>query len=128
MTTPSVAKKLKDDLLRMADGKELFAIREGDNAKQVEAQQFKTVLAKEWLIKIGITANAVSQERHFNRSINLPEPSDVSMLATYLKDKLMSTLLDLQSPSLKSYKDVTSLVQVRLTTYNKRRPGEIENL
>ena len=28
MKTPSVAKKLKDDLLRMADGKELFVIRE----------------------------------------------------------------------------------------------------
>ena len=74
MKTPSVAKKLKDDLLRMADGTELFVIREGDNAKQLEAKQFKTVLENEWLIKIGITANAVSQERHFNRNINLPEP------------------------------------------------------
>ena len=42
MKTPSVAKKLKNDL-RMADGKELFAIREGDNAKQLETLFYREV-------------------------------------------------------------------------------------
>ena len=128
MKTPSVAGKLKHDLRRLALAKELFAIKEGNNDKVKEAKAFLKVMDKEWLIKIGITESAVSQERNFNKRPELPNPTDMSKLTTFIKKKLNETVYDVETPEWKTFVDVTSWVQARLVTYNKRRPGEVETL
>ena len=104
----------------------MFAIKEGNKMKVQEAKQFAKVLEKEWLIKIGIMASAVSHERNFSIKQELPDPTDIGLLTKYVKNKLTCSTYSVEIPTWKTYLNVVCLVQTRLATYNKRWPGEIE--
>lgn len=53
MATPLVTKKLKDDITRMAEAKEMFAIKHGDPKKKDEAWRLLKVLEKKWPLITG---------------------------------------------------------------------------
>ena len=112
----------------MASAKEYFSIKAGESGKGAEAKQFMKVLLKDWNIRIGITANDVSEERNFNKKVELPHPKDVNKLTSYVKTKLRQSNLTDQDQNWSTYSSIVTLVQTRLSTYNKRRPGEIESL
>ena len=92
MKTPSVAMKLKDDLLRMASIKQMFAIKEGKEDKENEAKRFVQVFEREWKIKLGVTTTAVTTERRFNKKPSLPNPDDIRKLSVYIKPSSLKYL------------------------------------
>ena len=128
MKTPSVARRLKEDLVHLSETKELFGIIEQNDTTKKEAKEFKKVLSKEWPIRLGRTANSVAEENNFNKEQNLPDPSDMKKLTTYIRTSLASCVLDAKNPTWRSYAEACTLLETRLATYNKRRPGEIESL
>ena len=52
----------------------------------------KLGLLKDWNIRIGITVNAVSEERKFNKKVALPHPKGVNKLTSYVKTKLRQSM------------------------------------
>ena len=125
MASPSIVRKLREDLLRMAQIKKTFAIKEHNTVLKIEAEEFMVVLQQEWETKIARSATVEEKKRNFEKEVHLPEPSDIETLSLFLRNKL-NNLEDYES--LDDHHHFVKYLQTRLVTYNKRRPGEIEEL
>ena len=78
-------------------------------------------------IKVSRMAKDVAQEQNFNKKKEIPLQDDVQKLSAYIKTKLQSFKPDPETPTtMKAFTELASTVQVLLSTFNKRRPGEIE--
>ena len=129
MGKPSIAKKLKHDIVRMSETKEVLGIKLSDKEKQNDAIQFLKVMNKEWNIKIAITANA-TRPQSSDASDQLPHPTDLSTFNNYIKEEIVKNekCHDYENPKWETYTRAISLLQAKLATYNKRRPGEVEDM
>ena len=71
-------------------------------------------------------AQVVLLDRQFNKVTYLPDPEDVvkfnDCLNTYVRQ------LDLTTTTPENFKKITEIGAAKLTLYNRRRPGEVENL
>ena len=126
MRNPSIAQKLHDNLIRMADSKELLAIKSGHKNKQIVAKEFMKVMKKEWFLRVAKTSTAVAQERNCQKDQHIPNPNDIQKLSDFVKAGVSSCIYEEKNPTWTNYVRIVSLLQVRLAMYNKRRPGEIE--
>jgi hypothetical protein len=125
---PSNARKLGQHLKKLAGIKETEAIMSDDNDQQIkqqEARDFLILMEKKWPAEISVRASATIAERNFNKKTELPLPSDLKKVSDYLQNeagKLDS--VDLKDD--RNYLRAVEIIQARLLTYNKRRPGELE--
>ena len=85
MQTPSVAKRLKEDIMKIANAKEFFAIIEHDTEKEQDVKRFFKIFESQWAVRVERTATAVATNKQFNRKQELPEPEDVEKLTKYVK-------------------------------------------
>ncbi len=122
---PSVMIKLAEDIKRMTGHKLSLGYKSYDQKMVAEATAFSHVLDLEMSVKITKNASAVLQERRFNKKIELPQPTDVKKFSDYILAELDQLSLTVEWDT---YRRAIKLVQCRLLTYNKRRPGELENI
>lgn len=85
---PSVALKLDEDLNKMVSAKIAFAAKSRNALVRKEGKLFASVLAREWRLKVKKQAVVLLQERQFNKNTALPDPKDITTLATFLINKL----------------------------------------
>ena len=126
METPSVAKRLEEDFIKIANAKDFFAISENNTDAEDEAKRFMKVFGSQWALRLAKTGTAVAEEIRFNREEQLPEPQNIEMLPRFVKEQLSQLRVNFDQPTWAQYKTAVELEEVRLTTYNRRRPGEIE--
>ena len=126
LTTPSVPLKLQWDIQRMVESKEVIGIKNDDAAQEREAGQFLKVFNKEWPRRLARPARALAEERRIQKTIAIPGPEDLKRFSLYLQGRIAK--LDFSIRGWTKFSEVASLIQARLATYNKRRPGEVEAL
>ncbi|XP_014672580.1 PREDICTED: uncharacterized protein LOC106813048 [Priapulus caudatus] len=120
---PCTAIKLGHDIQRMTDIKETKALMDGNKQQQVNAENFNKLMRKNWHEHITSLANAVITERNFNKLVLLPKPDDLKKLSDHIQGEIgkMDVIKDKSD-----FRRAVELVEARLLTYNKRRPGELE--
>ena len=121
LTHPSVALKIGHDLGKVAEAKEILAIKAGDRKMEKEATDLLKVIQKQWKTKVSSFALAIQDERNFKKK-NGPSSS------TRSRETVRASGFDMTSMTTTSYKRAVILVQARLASFNKRRPGELESL
>ena len=65
-------------------------------------------------------------KRQFNINHQLPSPEDITKLNEFMNKELENLNLDIKSKE--NYSAVCKLSAAKTTIYNRRRPGEVENL
>lgn len=120
---PSNALKMGYYLKEMADIKYSQALIKQEEEKAKDAQAFRFLCEKNWSTDVSSLACATIAERKFNQVIELPLPSDLKSLSTYLQ-KEANSIKSVYDDT--SYRHAVCIAQARLVTYNKRRPGELE--
>ena len=120
---PSVALRMGHLLESLAQKKLSLALQSGNAASASEARDFLTVKKSEWYEKISAGALADLTSRKFNKVTNLPKAEDIQSLSSYLIRELKRS-----ERKLEDYRNTQILVLVRLLTFNRRRPGELEQL
>ena len=88
----------------------------------MEAEQFVKLLNIEWSARISRFAQIILDRRRLMKE--LPLPTDMKNLGTYLVTQLKT--FKYKSIDLVSYLELSVLREACLTTYNRRRPGEVE--
>ena len=122
---PSVALKLSDDLNKMVDAKVALAAKSRNEVERKEGKLFKSLLGREWHLKVKKQAVVLLEERQFNKNAALPDPHDIALLAEFLINQLKAIRFDID---IETYRQVVILTQARLLLYNRRRPGELSAL
>ena len=79
-----------------------------------------------WGTDVTKLARVILLDRQFNKDHKLPSPRDITKLNEYMNNAVKK--LDLETKSKENYKGVADLVAAKVTLYNRRRPGEVENL
>ena len=118
---PNVAIKLGFDIARLAYAKLSTAMKTADSVKKQDSSEFLNLLNMEWADKVDRSARLMLAERKFNKKNPLPLPQDLKTLAEYMKDQLQT--MDYTNYDAGTFRRVAILVEGRLLTYNKRRPG-----
>ena len=116
---PSTALKYGYDLLEMADLKESVVIIANDKEMPTEAENFIKLKEKKWRYSITSLAHEVITERNFSTTVKLPKPADTKKLLDYLKSEMSKAKM---VATKEDFRRAVELVQVRLVTYNKKRP------
>ena len=122
---PSTAIMIGYDLTRLASAKLGVACRRKDKEMRAEAKDFLYLLKTEWALRVNRRANEIILERKFNKKKPLPLPEDVQQLALYLLKLLREYEYKV---GVTSWRDVAITLGAYLLSYNKRRPGEIEDI
>ena len=123
LQSPSNAIKIKYDMKRMLNAKWAYIVKKNDHS-EIEAKSCETFLRLidvEWAEKVTKLARTVLLRRSFERKQELPSPSDIEKLTTYLTAQVKSIE---KVPA--NYNRIVQLCQTRLMLYNKRRSGELE--
>ncbi len=121
---PSTSVKIKYDIIRMANHKLAYALKEGCLRRKTEADEFLRLLGIDWTDKVDRLARNVLNERRFNKEVLLPAPEDVTKLAADLRKSLNEANYDLHTYA--NFREIAELTESRLIMYNKRRCGELE--
>ena len=124
----SIPIKIGRDLEMMCESKEIVAIQKGNKTSEIEATSYLKVLRKRWNNRIAIRTRCVAEERKYNKSDELPPPSDIQVFSDYLKNEIAKFNANCEDPDWETYRRAAILCQCRLATFNKRRPGELEAL
>ncbi|XP_064631652.1 uncharacterized protein LOC135489946 [Lineus longissimus] len=128
LKNPSVAIKNGHNLERLAAIKRALSIRENDDVGIKEAERFLTLKDTEWIEKITSLARSNLATRKFNKPANLPKSEDITKVTEYLKNQLAVCSTDGDKSNMQDYRELQTLVLARLMTFNRRRPGEIEQM
>ena len=128
MKHPSIALKLGYDVEKMASAKRTQAIKQDNEKEEREDSSagFLLLTKREWPVRVSKRALAILDERRFNKRVHLPNPDDMAKISKYLETEILT--LNLDDKSWTNHSRTVVLVQVRLATFNKRRPGELEAL
>ena len=126
LVKPSNAIKLGFDIKRMLNIKAALAIMDGDNDSRKDVEDFRIIMNTFWATKITKLARVILLDRQFNKETKLPHPSDLNKLNDFMAKKLRK--LDLTMKTGKNFKLVAKVVAAKVTMYNRRRPGEMENM
>jgi hypothetical protein len=123
--TPSNALKSGHHIKEMCAIKETFSIIAKDKDGMESAAQFLTLVKSNWAVEISTLACATLSERRYNTVVELPTPQDIAKLSSYLQNEEVK-IRKIETAG--EFRRACEVVQARLTSYNKRRPGEIEAL
>ncbi|XP_038073460.1 uncharacterized protein LOC119741677 isoform X2 [Patiria miniata] len=126
---PSVALKLGHTLSKLAAIKRCSALRRGDKKAEQEAKCFLKLKEAEWAEQISSEVLGKISQRKYNKVTELPESDDVKMFTSFLQENIEKATVNLeQRASAVNFRRCSELVLARLTTFNKRRTGETEQL
>ena len=123
---PSVALKLGHDIKRSAHTKEVIGIKQSDEQMKKDATNFLILMEKEWPTRVATTALRVLKERRFNRIPVIPSPDDIQSFKVFLDKEILN--MDVNLITQDNFKYIAQLLQAKLTTYNRRRPLEVESV
>lgn len=123
---PSNAIKLGFDIKRMLNIKAALSVLDKNNEARKDADDFRLVMNTFWATKITKLARVILLDRQFNKEIYLPHPSDLAKLNEFLAKKLCDLDLAVKTPQ--NFKLVAEVVAAKVSMYNRRRPGEMENM
>ena len=123
---PSNAVKLGFDIKRMLSIKTALSILGDDGISRNESEKFRLVMETFWSTRIAKLARVILLERQFNKDVSLPHPEDLKKLNIFMEEELKE--LDLTIRTEANFKKVASTSAAKLTMFNRRRPGEVENL
>ena len=126
LKSPSNAIKLGFDVKRMIGVKIAEAVIRKDNDSRRDAEDLMLVVNTYWSTDVTKIARIVLLDRQFNKEVLLPVPEDVTKLNDYMNEEINN--LDLNTITLENFKKVSRLCGAKITLYNRRRPGEVENL
>ena len=105
------------------------AIRNKDEAKLQEAQNFQRLFESEWNNRVNASAQKRINILKRNTVQTIPLTEDLTILLKHLKVKMLcltETLKD--SPSSRDWRDLSIFTLCRLILYNKRRRAEVKDL
>ena len=102
------------------------AVLRKDHDSRKEAEDLMLVVNTYWSTDVTKMARLVLLDRQFNKEILLPIPEDVTKLNEFMNAEISN--LDLQTTTPENFKYVSQLCGAKSTLYNRRRPGEVENL
>ena len=124
---PSVAIKIGHNLVKMAMIKRSMAMKDRKPNEEaiVEAERFLLVKEGEWYEKVTSMALGNLATRKFNSAQRLPRSEDLKKMSDYLK---ASIKVPVASCSFEEYRELQTNVLARLLTFNRRRPGELEQM
>ncbi|XP_069109622.1 uncharacterized protein [Argopecten irradians] len=124
LKSPSNAVKLGHDIKRMLSTKLAKGIKESDNQKKKEAEEFRKLMDIEWGLRVTKLARSLMIEATFNQERKLPLPNDLKKLAQFLTNEIKD--LDLEDATFAQFRKVANLNLVRITLYNRRRCHEVQ--
>ncbi|XP_071944679.1 uncharacterized protein [Antedon mediterranea] len=101
---------------------------QGDKVAEQEAKSFLKLKEAEWAEQISAEVLGTISKRKFKQVTELPESADLSKFTTFLIENIKDATDELKKPSAKTFRRCCQLVLARLTTFNKRRTGETEQL
>ena len=129
MKAPSNAIKLSYDIQKLCCMKVALAI--DDSIKQRGEDDRKTTkgfmdkYAAKWEIDVKRKARAVLRDRKLGASPKMPNPQDIVVFSTFL----VETLRSMKKPTTYSeLRQMQYFLEARVITYNRRRPGEVQNM
>ena len=122
---PSNARKSGYYIKDMAGTKETEAIMVRDIKKADDARLFTAICKKKWVTEVSALGCAALNEHTFNKVIDLPKPADLGTLSRYLRNAARDiATIDNEE----QYRHAVHIVQARLLSYNRRRPGELQTI
>lgn len=124
-STPALALKLGYNLKRIAQLKKALAIRAWDNEKEKEAERYLELHNSEWSEKISAGSLNVLYNRKFNKKDKLPLSGDLQLMNAYLEEELREIPKQI---TVENFRRLQMLCLARLGTFNRRRPGEMEQM
>ncbi len=126
---PSLALKLGHSLTKLGTMKRCLALRRSDTEAEQAAENFLKLKDAEWAEHISCEVLKTMYQRKHDKVVELPESTDVKMFADFLQENIKTTTSKLKKEaSAANYRRCSELVLARLTTFNKRRAGEMEQL
>ena len=126
LMSPSNAIKLGFDVKRMLNIKKAFAIMADDEKSRKDVDSFKVVMETFWATRVTKLARTLLLDRQFNKEVEMPTPDDLRRMNLFLGSAIKK--LDLTAYTMSNFKVISETLATKLTLYNRRRPGEMENL
>lgn len=124
LNAPSNAIKLGHDIKRMLSAKLAKSIRNGNDLKMKQAEEFRKLMEIEWGLRVAKLARTLLAERSFNSEHRLPLPEDVKKLASFLQEEIEGLQLD--NMSFSNFRKTAILTLARITLFNRRRCHEVQ--
>ncbi|XP_060875396.1 uncharacterized protein LOC132952418 [Metopolophium dirhodum] len=129
---PSIALKLGHTILQCADIIECQSIIQGSSQDKInKIKNFVTVFQKEWKFSISSNACQDLSKKKFNKTINLPDAKDITVLHNYLLNQIKNVthLVDEQKEiNQETYKLFCKTLLTQIILLNRRRSGEVERI
>ena len=126
---PSVALKIGHSLGKLAAVKRCQALRQDDSKRENDAENFLKLKEAEWSEKVSSQSLVMSAQRKRNKVSELPDCHDLSKFSSFLANNIkLATDVLKREASDRNFRRCSELVLANLTTFNKRRSGEMEQL
>ena len=126
LKAPSNAVKMGFEIKRMISIKVAESVLSKKPEARADAEELLLVVNTYWATDVTKLAKTVLMDRQFNKVIALPVPEDVTGLNEYLNIAVAAA--DLTTKTADNYKQNANICGAKLALYNRRRPGEVENL
>ena len=131
LEAPSNAIKLSYDIARLCNVKITQAIQISQQDKErgeklrKETKRFMEVFKYNWATDVKKRARHVLRERKLNVVVELPDPQDIATLAQFMQKKMENSK---EPKTAEEFKELQLSVLARLISFNRRRPGELQQL
>jgi len=129
---PSIALKLGHTVLQCADIIECQLIIEGSSQDKInKIKNFVTVFQKEWKFSISSNACQDLSKIKFNKTINLPNAKDITVLHNYLLNQIQNVthlIKEKKEINQETYKIMCKTLLAQIILLNRRRSGEVERI
>uniref|UniRef100_A0A9J7XR09 SET domain-containing protein n=1 Tax=Cyprinus carpio carpio TaxID=630221 RepID=A0A9J7XR09_CYPCA len=125
IAVPTLANKLGQSLMKVADIVSCDARICGDTTKVQKAEDFKHIYQTRWREMISCHAHNTLEEKRYNAPLILPFADDVKKLHIYLKEKQQeyySTLFN--APNTKTWAKLAKVTLAQMIIFNRKRQGE----
>ncbi|XP_052466050.1 uncharacterized protein LOC128021339 isoform X25 [Carassius gibelio] len=125
IAVPTLANKLGQSLMKVADIVSCDARISGDTTKVQKAEDFKHIYQTRWREMISCHAHNTLEEKRYNAPLILPFADDVKKLHIYLKEKQQeyySTLFN--APNTKTWAKLAKVTLAQMIIFNRKRQGE----
>lgn len=125
IAVPTLANKLGQSLMKVADIVSCDARICGDTTKVQKAEDFKHIYQTRWREMISCHAHNTLEEKRYNAPLILPFADDVKKVHIYLKEKQQeyySTLFN--APNTKTWAKLAKVTLAQMIIFNRKRQGE----
>ena len=126
LKAPSNSIKMGFEIKRAIAVKVAESILSNDPASRDDAEALLKVVNIYWTTDVTKLARHVLLDRQFNKVTLLPDPRDVAKFNDSLNK--WSSQADTTDTNPENYKKIAEICAAKITLYNRRRPGEVENL